>query len=328
MASDVYFIDEAAKKRFKRQKILSNVFVYTFLTICALFMLLPFYYMVITAFKTPKLVSDEVLGNSLQLFPKFSNLTGLNLKIVLFGYDSSQNFANGNFLRYFANTILVALCSTAITTVTCVLSAFAFARLEFKGKNLLFALLLSTMMIPGELMIITNFTTVQIFGWTGVGANEKVYLALILTHSISVFYIYYLRQTFQQIPNELYLAAKVDGYGVFKYLWKVMIPIAMPTIVTIIILSVMGSWNAYMWPAMVTKGNDSMKMVANGLMDMFQSFAGGDFSEKLRLDGYNPIALDGLRLAGSLIVTTPLFIFFLCFRKFIMRGVSRSGIKG
>lgn len=320
MASDVYFIDEAAKKRFKRQRIAFNILTYTFLTICALFMLIPFYYMIITSLKSPEALNNEMYSKTLNLFPSFDQLTLQNYRIVIYGYqDTAKTFAEGNFIRYFANTIFVAVCSTIITVVTCVLSAFAFARLEFKGKNLLFTLLLATMMVPGEMMIITNFTTVTMIGW------QDTYQALIITHAVSVFYIYYLRQTFQQIPNELYLAAKVDGYGVFKYLWKVMIPIAMPTIVTIIILSVMGSWNAYMWPTMITH-SDNMKLVANGLMDLFASFTGGTTSDQLLQLGYE--YTDNLRLAGSFMVTLPLFIFFLCFRKYIMRGVSRSGIKG
>lgn len=314
--AEVYFLDEAAKKRFKRQQIIFNIFKYTFLTICALFMLLPFYVMIITSLKEPLAFKNEIIHDKLILFPSFKDLTLKNYRLVIFGFGETKSFTDGNFIRYFANTLLVAVASTAITVITCILSAFAFARLEFKGKNLLFTLLLSTMMIPGEMMILTNFTTIQFLRW----GNR--YAALILTHAVSVFYIYYLRQTFQQIPNELFLAAKVDGYGVFKYLWKVMIPIAMPTIVTIIILSVMGSWNAYMWPQLVTTSNN-MKMVAQGLMDLFSS---ADGSNELRALGYQ--YTDNIKLAGSFVVTLPLFIFFLCFRKYIMRGVSRSGIKG
>lgn len=318
MAADIYFIDEAAKKRFRRQKIAFSILTYSFLTICALFMLLPFYYMILTSLKTPDVLTYEMQTKTLNLFPSFDKLTLDNYKIVIYGYsEKAKTFAEGNFLRYYVNTILVAVASTAITVVTCVLSAFAFARLNFKGKNFLFTLLLTTMMIPGEMMIITNFTTISMLDW------KDTYQALILTHAVSVFYIYYLRQTFQQIPNELFLAAKVDGYGVFKYLWKVMIPIAMPTIVTIIILSVMGSWNAYLWPTMVTT-KDSMKLVANGLMDLFASFQSQPAD--LLAKGYE--YTDNLRLAGSFMVTLPLFVFFLCFRKYIMRGVSRSGIKG
>ena len=205
-----------------------------------------------------------------------------------------------------------------MTAVTAVLAAFAFARLEFKGKNLLFTLLLATMMIPGEMMVITNYQTTIQLDW------KYTFSALIFVHGVSVFYIYYLRQTFQQIPNELYLAAKVDGVTDIGYLFKVMIPIAMPTIMTIVILSLMGSWNSYIWPTLVANGNwlqgkgvntnYDMRLVSNGLMSLFSS----DIAK----------GQDAVKIAGSMVVTAPLFVFFIIFRKYIMRGVSRSGIKG
>jgi multiple sugar transport system permease protein len=194
-----------------------------------------------------------------------------------------------------------------MTVGTTVLASFAFARLNFKMKEPLFALLIATMMIPGEMMVITNFQTISILQW------RDTFQALILPFGISVFYIFFLRQTFQQIPNELYLAAKVDGYGDFQYLWKVMIPMAMPTIVTIIILDMMGTWNAYVWPQLVTESRD-MLMVSNGLMSIFQS---SEFAN-----------WNNIKLAASVVVTTPLLIVFILFKNYIMRGVSRSGIKG
>ena len=170
------------------------------------------------------------------------------------------------------------------------------------------------MMIPGELMVLTNYKTTKSLDW------EYTFSALIFVHGVSVFYIFYLRQTFQQIPNELYLAAKVDGVGDVGYLVKVMVPIAMPTIVTIIILSLMGAWNSYVWPLLVANGgwkfdkSYNMQLVSNGLMSLFNSdIANG---------------LDAIKIAGSMVVTFPLFVFFLIFRKYIMKGVSRSGIKG
>lgn len=299
--------------------VINKIFTYTFLTIFALFILVPFFYMVVTSLKKPETYGIELKTKTLNLFPSIEEMTFDNFKYILLGFADdmsfAEGFANGNFVRYFANTIFVAVCSTFITIVTTVLASFAFARLNFKGKNVLFTILLSSMMIPGEMMIITNFTTVTILG------GQNTYWALIVTHAVSIFYIYYLRQTFQQIPNELFLAAKVDGYGVFKYLAKVMIPIAMPTIVTIIILSAMGSWNALIWPNLIARRQD-MQMVANGLMNLFNS---------LEADlpiGYEIDTAPVLRMAGSLVATLPLFIFFLCFRKYIMRGVSRSGIKG
>ena len=164
-------------------------------------------------------------------------------------------------------------------------------------------------------MVITNYQTVQALNWANTFAS------LIFVHGVSVFYIFYLRQTFSSIPNELFLAAKVDGYGHFRYLFRVMIPIAMPTIMTIAILSLMGAWNAYIWPNLVASGtnpiikNWSMLLVSNGLMSLFTNSETG-------------VSEDTVRIAGSVIVTAPLFVFFLIFRKYIMRGVSRSGIKG
>ena len=184
-------------------------------------------------------------------------------KEVLWG-NYSEAFTAGNLGRYFGNTVIVGLISTVLSLVVTVLSAFAFARLEFKGKNIMFAALLATMMIPGELFTITNYITVNAFGWMGSDGLVQGFLSLIFPFLVSVFYIYLLRQNFLQIPNSLYLAAKVDGTSDLKYLWKVMIPLAMPTLVSITILKMMGAWNSYMWPRLVA--NDEMhKMVTNGL---------------------------------------------------------------
>lgn len=291
-----YFTSKSALRKHKISQFCSKTFVYLFLTFMAIIMLFPFYWMIVTSLKSSVYFEAEKLSGQFNIFPKEVSLD--NYKII-FSKDV-------NFLTYFGNTILVAVCTTAIMVVTTVLASFAFARLNFKGKNVIFALLLSTMMIPGEMMVLTNYQTVGSFGWF------NTYWALIIPHSVSVFYIFYLRQTFEAIPNELYLAAKVDGVGDFKYLLKVMIPIAMPTIVTITILSVMGSWNAYIWPQLVAN-KDSMRMVANGLMELFTS----EFASQ-----------DNIKLAASCVVTAPLLIFFMCFRKYIMKGVSRSGIKG
>jgi multiple sugar transport system permease protein len=176
-----------------------------------------------------------------------SNYTLQNY-MTIFTYKNSITGEGINFGLYYANTLYVAVVGTIFTLITTILASFAFARCEFKGKNLLFTILLATMMIPGEMMVITNYQTVASLSW------KNTYAALIFVHGVSVFYIFYLKQTFQQIPNELFLAAKVDGYGHFQYLWKVMVPVAMPTIVTIAILSLMGAWNAYIWPNLVAPG--------------------------------------------------------------------------
>ncbi|HOJ44687.1 MAG TPA: carbohydrate ABC transporter permease [Bacilli bacterium] len=296
---DLYFADKAAMQRYKTLKFFSNFFMYGFLSILALFILIPFYWMIVTALKSNATIEFEQITGQLGFFP--TEVTFDNF-ILVFGRSAQVNFA-----RYYLNTIFVALASTGITIITTVLGAFAFARLNFKGKEALFTLLLATMMIPGEMMVITNYQTISVLQW------RDTFMALIFPFSVSVFYMFYLRQTFQQIPNELYLASKVDGYGDFAYLWKVMIPIALPSIVTVIILEIMGSWNAYIWPQLVTE-SDSMLLVANGLMSIFQS---SEFAQ-----------WNNIKLAASVVVTTPLLVFFLIFKKYIMRGVSRSGIKG
>jgi multiple sugar transport system permease protein len=299
MDRELYFASPKELKAFKRKKLFSNIGLYIFLSVLAIFMLIPFYWMLATAFKSDQIIELEQTTGVLYLFPP--ELTLVNF-LRVFGAASEVNFA-----RYYLNTIFVALVTMIMTVVTTVLASFAFARLNFKLKDPLFSILLATMMIPGEMMVITNFQTISILEW------RDTFQALILPFGISVFYIFFLRQTFQQIPNELYLAAKVDGYGDFKYLWKVMIPMAMPTIVTIIILDIMGTWNAYIWPQLVTE-SDNMLMVSNGLMSIFQSTQYANWNN--------------IKLAASVVVTTPLLIFFIIFKNYIMRGVSRSGIKG
>ncbi len=328
---DERFIPSFAKAReYKTAKVVSKVITYTFLTIFALFMLLPFVFMIMVSLKTPMDYAREVTeGLSLitrqPSFINFQIIFGGNISGEAAQYlpdDLLAIVGNAsrriNFLPYFLNTAYVAVISTAFTVITTVLASFAFARLEFKAKNFLFAVLLATMMVPGEIMLITNYQTTVSINW------ENTFNALIFVHGVSVFYIFYLRQTFQQIPNELFLAAKVDGYDEFRYLWRVMIPIAMPTIVTIIILNVMGSWNAFMWPTLIASGNNkfleenfdilhSMRLVSNGLMSLFSS----DYSD-----------YDTVKIAGSMVISAPLLVVFIFFRKYIMRGVSRSGIKG
>ena len=310
MAShDMYFADDKARRIYMTKQILGKVFAYLFLTIFALFMLAPFVLMVVGSF---------VNYESFHKFSVEADFSALGFAGGNWGFKNYKEIfsisSTVNFPVYFLNTFIVAIGSTTVTVVTAVLAAFAFARLEFVGKNLLFTALLATMMIPGEMMVITNYQTTIALDW------GFTFSALIFVHGVSVFYIFYLRQTFQQIPNELYLAAKVDGVNDFEYLLKVMVPIAMPTIMTILILSLMGSWNSYIWPSLVANGgwkyNKSydMRLVSNGLMSLFSSEVA---------QGY-----DAVKIAGSMVVTAPLFVFFLIFREYIMRGVSRSGIKG
>ena len=308
----MYFADDKARKIYLTKKILGKVFCYFFLTIFALFIVTPFVLMVVGSF---------INYESFHEFAKTADFKWLGFSGGNWGFKNYQHIfdmtdKNLQFPTYFLNTFIVAIGSTTVTVVTAVLAAFAFARLEFKGKEGLFALLLATMMIPGEMMVITNYMTVDVLNW------RNTFAALILVHGVSVFYVFYLRQTFQQIPNELYLAAKVDGISDFGYLLKVMVPIAMPTITTIIILSMMGSWNSYVWPNLVAREgwalneNHTMKLVSNGLRDAFALTDSGATN------------MEAVKIAGSMVISTPLFIVFILFRKYIMRGVSRSGIKG
>ena len=284
----------------KAGKIVVQVLLYTFLAIMAFIVIFPFYWMLISSVKT----LDEYREAVPTLFPR---------KIQLSNYV--QAFTEANLGRLFLNTLFVGLVSTILSLIITVLSAFAFARLEFKGKNVMFAALLGTMMIPGELFTVTNYVTVYKLGWM------NTFTALIVPFLVSVFYIYLLRQNFMQIPNELYLAAKVDGTTDLKYLWKVMIPLAFPTVISITILKMMGAWNSYVWPRLVTS-DEKYYLITNGLMKE-------DFQIT---DALNP-ALEGevnipVQMAAVAIVSIPLFLVFIFLRKYIMKGVSRSGIKG
>ena len=286
-------------KTAKVMKVLGYVVVYAFLILMAFIVLFPFYWMIISSLKT----FDEYNAMVPTLWPQVIRLK-----------NYSEALEAANLERVFINTIFVGVVSTALSLVITVLSAFAFARLEFKGKNALFAGLLATMMIPGELFTITNYQTIYAFGWNDT--EKWGFTVLIVPVLVSVFYIYLLRQNFLQIPNELYLAAKVDGVSDIKYLWKVMIPLALPTIISITILKMMGAWNTYVWPQLVIKDPDFL-LVTNGIR-------GGDYT----LEGRGDMVNIPLQMAAVAMVSIPLFIVFICFRKYIMKGVSRSGIKG
>lgn len=289
-------ISEEELRKYKIKKTLTNVGIYTFLVIFALFVILPFYWMIATSLRD----SLELESTKISFFPKYWKFSNYAAAVKEAGVTI--------FVGLFKNTLIVGFLTTAGTMVTTVLAAFAFARLNFKGKEVLFSILLATMMIPGEIFVITNYATVSSFGW------KNTYTALVLPFMVSVFYIFFLRQTFRQIPNELYLAAKVDGTGDFKYLWKVMIPMAKSTITSILILSMMGTWNAYVWPNLVA-GDDNMLLVSNGLMKIYAA-----------TDETKPMV--AYQMAAAVLVTLPLLVVFLLLRKQIMNGVSRSGIKG
>ena len=273
-------------------KVAGTTLVYIFLIFVALIVLFPFYWMIISSLKT----LDEYRLSVPTLFPE----------IIVFG-NYAEAFTEANLGRLFLNTVYVGIVSTILSLIITVLSAFAFARLEFKGKDTLFAILLATMMIPGELFTITNYQTVFYLGWM------NTFTVLIVPFLVSVFYIYLLKQNFMQIPNELYLAAKVDGTSDLKYLWKVMIPLSLPTLISITILKMMGAWNSYVWPNLVTD-SDEYRLITNGLRNAFVESTG---------DVNIPV-----QMAAVALVSAPLFLVFLFLRKYIMKGVSRSGIKG
>ena len=282
------------KKREKILKFFGILIIYAFLALMAIVVLVPFYWMIISSIKT----MDEYRRAVPTLIPEYFDFRNY-VEVFM-----SEDLILG---RLFANTVFVGIVSTVLSLVITVLSAFAFARLEFKGKNAMFAALLATMMIPGELFTITNYQTVNTFGWM------KTFTVLIVPFLVSVFYIYLLRQNFLQIPNELYLAAKVDGTSDFKYLWKVMIPLALPTIISITILKMMGAWNSYMWPRLVAN-DDEHRLITNGLRTAFTN-----------AEGVTDIPV---QMAAVAVVSLPLFLVFIFLRKYIMKGVSRSGIKG
>ncbi|MBO5097967.1 MAG: carbohydrate ABC transporter permease [Agathobacter sp.] len=267
-------------------------FTYAFLILMALIVLFPFYWMIISSLKTLEEYRLSV--------PTFWPQT------IMFS-NYAEAFTTANLGSLFKNTLFVGVVSTLLSLVITVLCAFAFARLEFKGRDALFGLLLATMMIPGELFTITNYVTVAQLGWM------NTFTVLIVPFLVSVFYIYLLKQNFLQIPNELYLAAKVDGTSDIKYLWKVMIPLSMPTLISITILKMMGAWNSYIWPRLVAN-DEAHRMITNGLRNAFTDTTG---------DVNYPV-----QMAAVAIVSAPLFMVFIFLRKYIMAGVSRSGIKG
>ena len=282
----------------KAMKIVAKIGVYLFLSVMAVIVLFPFYWMIISSLKS----LDEYKLPTPTLFPRV---------IVWENYKNAFNTARLGDL--FLNTMYVGVVSTILSLVITVITAFAFARLEFKGKNALFAALLATMMIPGELFTITNYITVSDLGWITALNEDGNFTVLIVPFLVSIFYVYLLRQNFMQIPNELYLAAKVDGTSDLKYLWKVMIPLALPQLISITILKMMGAWNSYMWPNLVTD-SENYELITNGLRNAFSDVNGQvDYP---------------LQMAAVAMVSAPLFLVFIFLRKYIMKGVSRSGIKG
>ncbi len=275
-----------------RSKI-GNGFIYGLLIIWALIVLFPFYWMILTSLKGYGEYNSEYIPRFFTLSPTFQNYI--------------DAFSTVPLLRYLTNTLIFTLITTGIMMVVITLAAFAFARLEFKGKNLVFTLFLSLMMIPNELVVITNFATITQLNM------RNTFMGLILPSVTSVFYIYLLKENFAQVPDSLYYAAKVDGTSDMKYLLKVMVPICKPTLITIGILKIIECWNSYVWPRLITD-DENYYLVSNGI-------------QEIRENGFGRENIPAM-MAAVVIISVPLIVLFLIFRDKIMTGVSRGGTKG
>lgn len=274
-------------------RLAGKIVTYVFLTLWALIVLFPFYWMLLTSVKSYSAYNSEYIPKFFTLAPTIENYM--------------EAFTAVPLAKYFFNTIVFAVLTTAIMLIVITLAAFAFARLEFKGKNAAFVLFLSMMMIPNELVVITNFVTVTNLDM------RNTFAGLILPSVMSVFYLYLLKENFEQIPETLYLAAKADGTSDFKYLLRVMIPISKPTFVTIIILKVIECWNSYVWPRLITD-DEAYYLVSNGI-------------QTIRESGFGRENIPAM-MAAVVVITLPLIILFLVFRDKVMEGVSRGGTKG
>lgn len=275
-----------------RKRVLSIV-IYTLLTVWALIVLFPFYWMILTSVKSYSSYNSEYIPAFITLSPTLENYVHAFTAVPL--------------ARYFTNTLIFTVVTTAIMLVVTVMAAFAFARLNFRGKNLVFTLFLALMMIPNELVIITNYVTITDLDL------RNTFAGLILPSVTSVFYIYLLKENFSQIPDNLYYAAKVDGTSDLKYLLKVMVPICKPTIITVAILKIIECWNSYVWPRLVTD-DELYFLVSNGI-------------QSIRENGFGRENIPAM-MAAVVVISVPLIILFLIFRKKIMAGVARGGIKG
>ena len=272
---------------------LSNAVLYILLTLWALMVLFPFYWMILTSLKSYSAYNSEYIPQLYTLAPTLQNYLDAFTAVPL--------------ARYLLNTLIFTVVTTGVMLLVTVLAAFGFARLSFHGRDLVFTLFLALMMIPSELVVITNYVTITNWGL------RNSFAGLILPSVTSVFYIYLLRENFAQVPDELYYAAKVDGTSDFKYLWKVMLPICRPTIVTITILKVIECWNSYVWPRLITD-NEAYYLVSNGI-------------QSIRENGFGRENIPAM-MAAVVVISVPLIVLFLFFRNKIMEGVSRGGTKG
>jgi len=284
---------ETIERRDKLKRRTINIVLYVLLTLWALMVLFPFYWMLLTSVKSYSAYNSEYIPQLFTLAPTLQNYIDAFTAVPL--------------ADYLVNTLIFTLATTAIMLIVTILAAFAFARLNFRGKNLVFTLFLALMMIPSELVVITNFVTI-----TDLDLRNS-FMGLILPSVTSVFYIYLLRENFAQIPDNLYYAAKVDGTSDLKYLLRVMIPICRPTIITITILKVIECWNSYVWPRLITD-DEAYFLVSNGI-------------QSIRENGFGRENIPAM-MAAVVVISVPLIVLFLIFHKKIMEGVSRGGTKG
>ncbi len=284
---------EIIEKRAKNREKTVRTITYILLGCWAVVVLFPFYWMLLTSVKSYSAYNSEYIPKFFTLSPTLQNYADAFTEVPL--------------AQYFVNTVIFTIVTTALMLVVITLAAFAFARLEFRGKNVAFVLFLSLMMIPNELVIITNFVTVTDLDW------RNTFQGLILPSVTSVFYIYLLKENFEQIPDNLYYAAKVDGTSDLKYLLRVMIPISKPTLITITILKVIECWNSYVWPRLITD-DENFFLVSNGI-------------QEIRENGFGRENIPAM-MAAVVVISLPLIILFLIFRRKVMEGVSRGGTKG
>lgn len=277
----------------KTKKMAGNAVTYVLLVFWALIVLFPFYWMVLTSVKSYGAYNSEYIPKFFTLSPTLQNYADAFTQVPLG--------------KYLLNTTIFTIVTTTVMLVVITLAAFAFARLDFKGKNITFVIFLSLMMIPNELVVITNFVTV-----TNLDMRNS-FPGLILPSVMSVFYIYLLKENFEQIPDSLYYAAKVDGTSDLKYLLRVMVPISKPTLITIIILKVIECWNSYVWPRLITDDPDYF-LVSNGI-------------QEIRENGFGRENIPAM-MAAVVVISFPLIVLFLVFRNKVMEGVSRGGTKG
>ena len=287
--SDYSKIEKSARTR----KTIMNTLTYTLLVFWAIIVLFPFYWMLLTSVKGYGEYNSEHIPKFFTTSPTIQNYI--------------DAFTTVSLGRYFANTAIFTIITTAIMLVVITLAAFAFARLDFRGKNVAFVIFLSLMMIPNELVVITNFVTITDLNL------RNTFPGLILPSVTSVFYIYLLKENFEQIPDSLYYAAKVDGTSDMKYLLKVMIPISRPTLITITILKVIECWNSYVWPRLITD-DENYYLVSNGI-------------QEIRENGFGRENIPAM-MAAVVVISVPLIVLFLIFRGKVMEGVSRGGTKG